>query len=231
MTARRAATVALVLSTSTVLAAEPQLGTRAAAASAAGASQSPVAAAPSSAARVAVLVFANISGAPADEWIGAGIAETLTADLARAGGLIVIGRDSVSAARESPSGGERADGDERATIDAARRLGARWLVGGGYQRVGDRLRITARVVDVETTGTVHRARVDGLLSELFSLQDRLVAELRGSLPAGGDRPRTATAARPPARVTPVDDDAGSATRAPVTTPSGRLPAGSPSRQA
>ena len=219
VTARRAATVALVLSTSTVLAAEPQLGTHAAAASAAGASQSPVAAAPSSAARVAVLVFANISGAPADEWIGTGIAETLTADLERAGGLIVIGHNSVSAARESPSGGERADGDERATIDAARRLGARWLVAGGYQRVGDRLRITARVVDVETTGRVHSARVDGLISELFSLQDRLVAELRGSLPAGGDRPRTATAARPPARVTPVDDDVGSATRAPVTTPS------------
>ena len=151
--------------------------------------------------RVAVLTFSNISGDPADDWIGAGIAATLTADLGRASELVVIGHDTVSAALGSPADGARTD--ERAIVDAARRLGARWVVDGGYQRVGDRMRITARVVDVESADTVQRARVDGAISELFDLQDQLVAELRAAVSPGASRAAAAVAARtPPARAAP-----------------------------
>ena len=97
----------------------------------------------------------------------------------------MIGHDSVSTTLASPSEGERADDDEPAAIDAARRLGARWLVGGGYQRVGDRMRITARIVDVETAEVTHSAIVDGSVDNLFALQDRLVAQIRDGLAPGG----------------------------------------------
>ena len=109
--------------------------------------------------RVAVAQFENISGAPDDAWLGAGIVETLAAELSQAGLSVVLG------------------------VDAAQ--SARWLVTGGYQRVGDQLRLTARIVEQPGGAIVGSARVDGAVTELFALQDRLSAELRGAFDATG----------------------------------------------
>ncbi len=162
--------------------------------------------------RVAVVVFANISGVAEDDWIGIGIAETLAAELEHAGDLSVVGRQAVSGALESVS---RAAGMAGATeLAAGRLLGARWVVSGGYQRVGDRMRITARVVEVVTATVVHSAIVDGLVPELFALQDRLAAELRRGLTDGGDAVASSRAASAPpvgARA-PVDVDPPAAVR-------------------
>ena len=58
------------------------------------------------------------------------------------------------------------------------------MVGGGYQRVGDRLRITARLMEVHT-GTVAAATVvDGAAADLFALQDRVAADLVAAAGAG-----------------------------------------------
>ena len=67
--------------------------------------------------------------------------------------------------------------DAEEAIDVGRLLGARWLVSGGYQRVGDLLRITARLVEV-TSGEVRRStRIDGSIADLFDVQDRIAAAL------------------------------------------------------
>ena len=72
-------------------------------------------------------------------------------------------------------------------LSLGRALGARWIVTGGYQRLGERLRITARLVDV-TTGAVRRAvRADGATGELFALQDRIAAGLLSDGAPAGDR--------------------------------------------
>ena len=125
---------------------------------------------------VAVAPFANISGAPADDWIGAGIAETVAADLERLHDLSVVGREALG--DEIAAGG--ADGTAR---EASRRLGAAWLVAGGYQRIGDRLRVTARLVDTATGAAAAGVRVDGAAGDLFALQDRLAAELGAAFEA------------------------------------------------
>ena len=133
---------------------------------------------------VAVAPFANISANPADDWIGAGIAETVSADLQRLGAAMVIGRDvideavSTGAAGSAQSGGAVA---ERAAQEASRRLGAAWLVTGGYQRLGDRLRITARLVDTATGAVAASVKADGVSGEIFELQDRIAAELGAAL--------------------------------------------------
>ena len=131
---------------------------------------------------LAIIPFDNISGASGDEWIGAGIAETLMADLQGAAMVDVIAAVPVGAA---------------AVLEVGRRLGARWLVTGGYQRLGDQLRITARLVDVTTGAVVQSAKIDGAIDDLFTLQDRLTAELRRGLPAGGGAGATSAAARAP----------------------------------
>ena len=139
---------------------------------------------------VTVVPFSNISGDPADGWIGVGIAETVFADLDRLEALSVVGSASVL----DPSRRQDLDsGDQTAVRQLGRSLGASWVVAGGFQRVGEQLRITARVVAVETGTVVHNVKVDGALGELFALQDRLVEELGNGL-AGvePEGPRMAT---------------------------------------
>ena len=130
---------------------------------------------------VAVAPFTNVSGATAEEWIGRGIAETLAATLEGGGARVV----PVAAS---------ADADEV----ASRSPGAGWLVNGGYQRQGDRLRITGRVIDASSGRVTHSTIVDGLMAELFALQDRLAADLLRALPGDG-RPAGEAAARSPGR--------------------------------
>ena len=101
---------------------------------------------------VSVLPFTNITGEPGDAWIGAGIAETLIADLQGAPGFEVV---------------------------TGEQIGVAWVLRGAYQRVGNQIRITARLVEVATGTVVRTAMVDGVMDDLFGLQDRLAADLAG----------------------------------------------------
>ena len=158
---------------------------------------------------VVVVPFTNLSRQAPDAWIGAGIAETVTADL-RSLGVAVVGdravRDALGAGPEWPDNPPADD----AALEASRALDARWLVTGGYQRAGDLLRITARLVDV-ATGTVRRsATIDEPVTDLFRAQDRIVAAIGDALVPGrrsgtrvarrGDTPESA-----PGRVDPVPE--------------------------
>jgi tetratricopeptide (TPR) repeat protein len=137
------------------------------------------ASAPASA--VAVLTFVNITREPADDWIGTGIAETVTADLKNVPGLGVIGRARVFEAVKNLSFGEIGRFDDALAIDVGRRLGAAWVVGGGYQRQGQAIRITAQFVDVQTGAVLRTVKVDGTIDEIFALQDKIVYELSQGL--------------------------------------------------
>ena len=123
---------------------------------------------------VAVLPFQNISGTPADDWLARGIAETVTADLDRLGTLAVVGPEAVLERAAAMGDGGTAD-DVSSRIGRA--LGVRWVVSGGFQRAGDRIRVTARVIDVVSGDVAHRTTIDGTLADVFSVQDRIVAEL------------------------------------------------------
>ena len=130
---------------------------------------------------VAIMTFTNITREPADDWIGSGIAETVTADLKNVRGLSVIGRERIFELLKHLGNEGAEDFDETFAIDVGRRLGAAWLIGGGYQRVGEMLRITARFIDVKTGVVVKTVKIDGKISEIFNLQDRIVYELSQGL--------------------------------------------------
>ena len=115
-----------------------------------------------------VFPFANLTGDSTDAWIGAGIAETLAA---------ALGATAVAATH-----------GEGAIEIAGRPAGARFI-DGAYQRLGGRIRITARLVDVGSRAVIRAVKIDGLREELFTLQDRLVAELTTAAPSvTGERP-------------------------------------------
>ena len=142
--------------------------------------------------------FTNLSRQPADAWIGGGIAETVSADLTAAGRRVVEQTAVLSAL------GTRGAADRRRVVvdpvddiqgTVARELGATLLVQGTYQRVGEQLRITAQVVDMRSGDVLHRAKVDGSLSDVFEAQDRIASALVEQLVASPDR----------APVTPADE--------------------------
>ncbi len=130
---------------------------------------------------IAVITFANITREPADEWIGSGIAETVSADLKNVQGLTVIGRDRVFDALRNLEGGAEQSQNDRFGIEIGRGLGAQWIISGAYQRLGELIRITARFVDVATGAVLRNVKIDGKLGDIFSLQDRIVFELTQDL--------------------------------------------------
>ncbi len=128
--------------------------------------------------RLAILPFNNMSGQPSDDWIGAGIAETVTADFEALGALTVIAQERVRAV--AARRGE-AELDDAAVTALGRELDARWVVVGGYQRLGGQLRITARLVDT-TSGLIAKSvTADGALDDIFDLQDRIAVEMTANV--------------------------------------------------
>ncbi len=122
----------------------------------------------------AVLRFINISRDEADDWLGDGFAETVAADLAALPGMSVVGRDQVASAL---TGGPGEALDASAATRLGRSVGANWVVTGGFQRVGERLRITARLLDAGTGSVTDSVTADGTMDEVFDLQDQIVAGL------------------------------------------------------
>ena len=172
---------------------------------------------------IAIVPFANLTGDAADDWIGAGIAESLATELP--GGSAVISRARLAETAAETAGGS----GESVALEVGRRLGARYVVSGAYQRLGGVIRITGRFVDVTTGAVVRSAKVDGALDDLFSLQDRVVAELSGLPPrvAVGVPARVEPAApvRAPATPTPASVAPPPVAGEPVAGSGAPLPAG------
>jgi DNA-binding winged helix-turn-helix (wHTH) protein len=121
---------------------------------------------------IAVLDFTNVTGDADVEWLSAGIAETVSSDLAGLEAFRVVDRWRVRQA-SLQSGGSLHD------VGAA--LGVGFVAVGSFQRSGPRLRISARIIDVSSSEAVADARVDGLLDDVFTLQDGIVTALAREL--------------------------------------------------
>jgi TolB-like protein/predicted Ser/Thr protein kinase len=128
---------------------------------------------------IAVLTFANVTREAADDWIGTGIAETVTADLKNVPHVSVIGRAQIFDLLKNFPAADA--GDDRLAIEIGRRLGVWWVVAGAYQRLGERIRITAHLLEVLTAALIRTVKIDGRLDHIFELQDRVVFELSRSL--------------------------------------------------
>jgi len=122
-----------------------------------------VAAAPAGAAElIAVLPLENLSG-PQEEYFADGMTEALITDLAKVGGLRVISRSSVMGFK----------GSRGPLAKVGRALGASAVVEGSVLRSGDRVRISARLVRVETEEYLWAERSDGELADVLGLQDQV----------------------------------------------------------
>ena len=116
---------------------------------------------------IAVMDFANLTGDEASTWLASGIAETVTNDLRTLDGLQVIDRWQVVEASGDADG---------SPVSLATAVKADLVVVGSYQRVADRLRVTARILDARTGDTVANAKADGQLNTIFELEDQIVQQ-------------------------------------------------------
>lgn len=127
---------------------------------------------------VAVLPFASLGADPHDGYFSDGISEELLNLLSGVRGLRVPSRTSSFAFKDQPV--------DRAVIAGA--LGVNHVLEGSVRRAGDRIRVTAQLVDARTDTPVWSETYDRQMSDIFQIQDeiagRIVAALRSSL---GDR--------------------------------------------
>jgi serine/threonine-protein kinase len=130
--------------------------------------------------RVLVLEFANIAGAADADWLSTGIAETLGADLNQIAGIRAVAQDAATRRRTEAARQGRVVDVEQA-VASARAEGARWVVWGGFQKLGARIRITTHLAGSDDGAVIHEAKLDGVMDDIFALQDRIVTGLADAL--------------------------------------------------
>jgi adenylate cyclase len=116
---------------------------------------------------VAVLPFANLSQDPTQEYFSDGVTEDLITGLSKVSGLFVIARNSVFTYKGKPV----------KVRDVGRDLGVRYVLEGGVQRAGSRVRITAQLVDASTGYHLWAERYDREVLDIFALQDEVTQQI------------------------------------------------------
>jgi TolB-like protein/Tfp pilus assembly protein PilF len=116
---------------------------------------------------LAVLPLANLSGDPAQDYFADGITEALIANLAKIGGLRVVSRTSAM----------RYKGTTEPTAEIARALRVDALVEGSVTRIGDRVRVTAKLIHGESDRHLWAEAYDGQLVHVLDLQSRIARAL------------------------------------------------------
>jgi len=116
---------------------------------------------------IAVLPFANMSGDAEQEYFSDGISEDIITDLSKIGGLLVIARNS-SFAYKGKNVDIRAVG---------RDLGVGAVLEGSIRRAGNRVRITAQLIDAANGAHLWAERYDRDLTDIFAVQDEVTGEI------------------------------------------------------
>ncbi|MCV9960689.1 hypothetical protein OIU34_02155 [Pararhizobium sp. BT-229] len=118
---------------------------------------------------IAVLPFQNMSGDAEQEYFADGMVEDIITGLSRIKWLFVIARNS-SFVYKGKAVDIRQVGHE---------LGVRYVLEGGVRKAGDRLRISAQLIEAETGAHLWADRYDGALEDVFDLQDQITDKVVG----------------------------------------------------
>jgi TolB-like protein len=118
---------------------------------------------------IAVLPFQNMSGDPEQEYFADGMVEEIITALSRIHWLFVIARNSTFTYK-----GQAVD-----IKQVGRELGVRYVLEGSVRKGGNRVRITAQLIEAETGTHLWADRFDGLIEDVFELQDQVATSVAG----------------------------------------------------
>jgi adenylate cyclase len=116
---------------------------------------------------IAVLPFDNMSGDPEQDYFADGLVEDIITTLSKLLGLLVIARNSSFVYK-----GRSVD-----VREVARELGVRYVLEGSVRKGGDRIRITAQLIDADTGANVWAERYDRAIDDIFAVQDEITLVL------------------------------------------------------
>lgn len=120
---------------------------------------------------IAVLPFENMSGDPEQSYFSDGITEDIITDLSKVSSILVIARNSSFTYK----------GRSVKTREVCADLGVRYVVEGSVRKSGNRVRITAQLIDGLTDGHIWADRYDGTLEDIFKLQDEVTCQIIDAL--------------------------------------------------
>ena len=144
---------------------------------------------------IAVLPFQNMSGDPEQEYFVDGMVEEIITALSRIRWLFVIARNSSFTYKGRPVD----------VKEVGRDLGVRYVLEGSVRKGGNRVRITAQLIDAANGAHLWADRFDGSLEDVFELQDRIAVSVAGVIePALQAAEMRRSAARPTDDLTAYD---------------------------
>src|SRR5574341_733435 len=120
---------------------------------------------------VAVLYFENLSGVKEDEYLRDGVTEDIITELSKIKGLKVLSRQAVLAYRDKPV----------TPVQIGQQLKASCVLTGTLRRAGQRLRITAQLVDTQTDFPLWSERYDREMADVFEVQDEIARKIAEAL--------------------------------------------------
>jgi TolB-like protein/class 3 adenylate cyclase len=122
---------------------------------------------------IVVLPFANIGGDAEQDYFVDGVTESLTTDLSRIRGSFVIARNTAFTYR-----GKAFD-----VTKIGRELNVRYALEGSVQRSGNRMRVNAQLIDAQSGNHLWAERFERPVTDLFEMQDEIVARIANTLNA------------------------------------------------
>jgi adenylate cyclase len=120
---------------------------------------------------IAVLPFVNMSNDPEQEYFSDGITEDIITNLSKVSGLFVISRNSSFLYK----------GRQVKIQEVAKDLGVHYVLEGSVRRAGDKVRITAQLIDGNTENHVWAEKYDRELQDIFSVQDEVTQKVVSEL--------------------------------------------------
>lgn len=120
---------------------------------------------------IAVLPFDNMSADPEQGYFSDGITEDILTDLSQVSGLLVISRHSTFVYKDKSIGIEQ----------VGKELGVRYVLEGSVRKAGEKLRITAQLIDVATGDHLWADRYDRRLDDIFEVQDEVSRKIVSAL--------------------------------------------------
>ncbi|HTY08700.1 MAG TPA: FlgO family outer membrane protein, partial [Candidatus Edwardsbacteria bacterium] len=153
---------------------------------------------------IAILGLQNLNRDPATDWIGAGIAETMVSKLSNVDGLSLVERMNLAGVMREQALSLTGAVDPATGAEVGKLVGADMVVTGAYQTAAEKLRITARFVDVTTSTVSGTADVTGKVRDIFTLQDKIAEKLLSARHIAVDaKVRSSIAANPTSSVDAV----------------------------
>jgi TolB-like protein/Flp pilus assembly protein TadD len=116
---------------------------------------------------IAILAFENLSGDPEQEYFADGIAEDIITELSRFRDLMVVARHSSFAFK----------GKSVQVQQLGRELGVGYVLEGSVRKAGNRVRITAQLIDAVNSAHIWAERIDRDLADLFAIQDEVTERI------------------------------------------------------